>query len=833
VEFLPALRGVSDGAESKALAVPTESKMLTLPGYSSTTVLSSGGYAGNGYHRADAWDMERVIAEGYERVVWVFRCVELISGHASRLPFQIGRNIGTDTEERLAAHPLYRVLNKQANPLERGRHFRKRLSAQLLLSKKGVFVEVQKSRAGTIVRLDLLDPGRVRIIEDEHGEYIKHYEYTRRDGQVREIDPAKVRWIREPHPTDPFSGTTPLEAGGMSVQLDFLSRLYNVSFIQNDSRPGGILGVDADTLDDQEMDRIERKFKPGAHHAGEMTVIGTGPGGMNYVDSTTKPRDMAYGEMAANAKNEVLSAFGIGESLLGNAAGRTYDNAESELYGFWTQVMPSHLELIAGAFEQDIDEEWDPFLDTSGIEVLELPRRRDREEALREFNSGLRSIDEYRPLAKLPKIGLAQTRALWISPAKAPVPTRPEDAAALGMEAPGAAAGAPPAGAPAAGDESAAAAVAAADGATGGAVPAGGTAADAVREANEATTTQDAPGDAAAAVAEASAMNPTTPPTGDAAEALEEARRSMEGKALDPSTPRTGPQTVEHDPGEQEAAAAELAVAAALTALLARQQGVTQAKLDSPKTRKGTKFWTADGPDDTRGGDAELDAAKVTDAAKWQQEVVDTLSPVLMPAASAAAASLLTTMAGAGVIATATDATEISALAAKIAVSPTLVAVAAAANAMSELVEDLTQVVRTEVAATDSTEVVKAKVREFFAKHGDEFARKIATTAAHSAVNGARDAAANAMVGMPGPDGEIPSVVATWQTQRDTHVRPAHAEAQGTSVLVGEPFDMDGHRVRFPQDPMAPPYLIFGCRCHLSYRVRGDGVFLLPPASEV
>ncbi|WP_404949171.1 phage portal protein [Streptomyces sp. ARC14] len=109
-------------------------------------------------------------------------------------------------EEVIEDHPLLRVLNGRANPVETGPQFRKRLSAQILLSKRGAFVEVTRSNRGTITRLDLLPPDRVIPVPDPRGEYIAHYEFTTLHGEVRELDPERVRWIRDPHPTDPFSG---------------------------------------------------------------------------------------------------------------------------------------------------------------------------------------------------------------------------------------------------------------------------------------------------------------------------------------------------------------------------------------------------------------------------------------------------------------------------------------------------------------------------------------------------------------------------------------------------------------------------------------------------
>ncbi|PNE43485.1 hypothetical protein AOB60_00780 [Streptomyces noursei] len=107
------------------------------------------------------------------------------------------------------------------------------------------------------------------------------------------------------------------------MDLDHLSRLYNVAFIRNDARPGGFLAVDTSTMSDRDMDRFEDRFLPGAEYAGHLSVIGSGPGGMNYVDLAARPREMAYEHAAQNAKVEILAAFGVPESVTGNASGRT------------------------------------------------------------------------------------------------------------------------------------------------------------------------------------------------------------------------------------------------------------------------------------------------------------------------------------------------------------------------------------------------------------------------------------------------------------------------------------------------------------------------------
>ena len=91
-QFLPGLRALLSGSiESKSLVVGDT--RVNLSGSASVTRLGGVDY-GPGTHRADAWDVDAAVAQGYERVVWVYRCVELMTGDSSRLPLRIGRHLG-------------------------------------------------------------------------------------------------------------------------------------------------------------------------------------------------------------------------------------------------------------------------------------------------------------------------------------------------------------------------------------------------------------------------------------------------------------------------------------------------------------------------------------------------------------------------------------------------------------------------------------------------------------------------------------------------------------------------------------------------------------------
>ncbi|MCX4976453.1 phage portal protein [Streptomyces sp. NBC_00620] len=805
-QFFPAFRGLLVPRTAPPPPPATEAKDL-LAGNSYVSMSYAGvsnvwGTPG----RADGWDMERVIVEGYERSIWTFKSVEAISKHASTLPIEIGR--GGDERrfaETLDDHPLLRLLNVQANPLETGDVFKKRLSAQLLLSKKGAFIEKTYSRGGTLTRLDLLPPDRVQTIPDDlNGDYIKHFEFTNYAGQMRELQLEHVIWLRDPHPTDPFCGVTPLEAAGLSVDLDVKARTYNISFIDNDGRPGGVIGIDLDGVDAREVDRIQRRLAPGAHNAGQLTLVGTGPGGVTYVDTSARPREMAYETLASTSKGEILAAFGVPESIVGNASERTYANADREEWTFWDHTELPHLNLIASAFDTDLDDDWTVRYDTSRVQALEFPRRQAREEARKEFEAGLITIDEYRQLAGRRAFNVPQSRALWISPQKAPIPANEQDAAALGLGPDPAAGVLPGAPLPGAGaDESAtaavadaralepgqdaAAAVAAAQAQAPLALPAGpaGTAAKAVAQARVGMT-DTVPGDAAADVARARTATGQSQP-GEAAADVEAARGRLEAKAL--------PQDDGYEVSDADFDSLSMAVAAAITALLARQEGVILARLRAPKLRKYTRFWEPEDDNDVRRGDADLDQDRVISAARWAEETANTLAPILQQTATATARKVSQALAG-------TDTVSPAAYAAA------LVTAVYAGEAVTVFLGELAETLRAAQHEAESISDLEHAVISFYESAEPALIARVAEACAVATVNGAADAAA---------ESAGPGVVRTWVTRRDARVRPAHKALHGRTLTVGTPYTVDGFNLRYPGDPFAPIALTVNCRCRLHY----------------
>lgn len=790
--FLPSFRRSSNKA-----MMSSEEKAVLQDYYSSLWQYQSS-------RRARYWPVERAVTEGFERVIWVFKAVNTIGADQARLPFRLRQN-----GETVDDHPLYKVLNKQANEMETGQIFRKRLSAQILLSKQGAFVEKTYSNGGSIIRLDLLPPDRVQIMPSEDGKVlVDHYLLTRADGSPRKIDPDKVLWFRDPHPLDPYCGVTPLESAGLSVELDYFARLYNVNFMQNDGRPGGVLAVkganpNAD-ISESRMDRIEARFGKGPTEAGKLSVVA---GELDYVDLAARPRDMQYGQTSRNSKIELLSAFGVAESVLGYAADRTFDNAEQELYNYWTRTMLAHNEIIVSGFDEDSDDDLEGYLDTSGVEVLERAERAIREEARKEVESGLRSIISYAKLAGYADEieETAFTRALYLPNGKTPLPANAADAITLGLEQPKA-------------DPAADVAAIDASSTNPAALPPGATpaapaieAAPAAPPAADPATAPAGTGAAAAALAAASGggavLSVVPAPGAKRARAVLEIKRAM---------PPIGEEVRESDLDLRARDRLEDIITAALTALSARWIDRTVARMESPKSRKGTRHWQADGPLDTRGGTKALDPAKVVDEERWADEAETGTEPIVGAYAAAAAAALFADL---------TD-DEYDEETAAVVVGGIVAAIIAlirrsAAKQAMKLIRVINEADQDGLPLTEITLHVRG-----FQDQLTNWAAGLAVQVATGTIDGARDAAATEIAATSGD-----VVDRTWISRRDERVRHSHFKADGQKQPIGQPFVVGRSLLRFPCDPLAPVEETAGCRCRLLHRSKRSGRFVAVPAA--
>ena len=367
-----------------------------------------------GYH--DGWDIVKAYKEGVSKVTWVFRCVDVIASNQATLPV-ILRKDNSPFGEVIADDDLLKIFNNTTNVGENAFAFRYRLSAQLLMSTRGVFIEIIRGRDGKPTALHLLPPQSTSPIPDTN-KFVKGYEVKISATEKKTLRPQNVIWIRRPHPLDPYLSMTPMEAAGVAIEVESLAKIYNRNFLINDGRPGGLLVLRSE-IDEDDKDELRSRFRGNIGRAGSVGVISSDDGA-DFVDTAASPRDAAYIQMRTLTKEEILAAFGVPESIIGNSSNRTFSNAMEEGKVFWMETMTPPLAMIARGFDA-IDPQHYIDFDVANVPILVLAKQERERHYLSEFQLGLISANEYREGAGRKKVVSDIADSLLSNPNQTPI----------------------------------------------------------------------------------------------------------------------------------------------------------------------------------------------------------------------------------------------------------------------------------------------------------------------------------------------------------------------------------------------------------------------------
>ena len=380
-----------------------------------------------GYH--DGWDIVKAYKEGVAKVTWVFRSIDVIASNQARLPM-ILRKDNNPFGEIIEDADLLKIFNNTANQGENAFAFRYRLSAQLLMSSRGVFVEIVRGRGGVPIALHLLPPQNTSPVPDVQ-KFVKGFEVKISAHEKRTLRPENVIWIRRPHPLDPYLSMTPMEASGVAIEVESLAKIYNRNFLINDGRPGGLLVLRSE-IADEDKEELRSRFRGHIGRAGAVGVI-SADDGADFVDTAASPRDAAYIQMRTITKEEILAAFGVPESIIGNSSNRTFANASEEGKVFWMETMSPHLDLIARSFDK-IDDSYYIDFDTGNVPTLVLASQERAMHHLSEFQQGLISVNEYRHAVGRKRVDGDIADSLLANPNQTPIANTEKTQAEIAAE---------------------------------------------------------------------------------------------------------------------------------------------------------------------------------------------------------------------------------------------------------------------------------------------------------------------------------------------------------------------------------------------------------------
>jgi hypothetical protein len=553
---------------------------------------------------------------------------------------------------------------------------------------------------------------------------------------------------------------TPLESAGIAIEIENLSKIYNRNFLLNDGRPGGLLVVKGE-IDDDDKDELRSRFRGNINRAGSITVVSSDDG-VDYVDTGASPRDANYIQMRQITKEEILASFGVPESVIGNASGRTFSNAAEEHRVFWNETMLPHMELIGRALDE-LDDEFYIDFDTSDVPILILYKQERERYLLDEFQNGLISGNEYRAATGRIHIKSDLMQALLANPNLTPIGYTDKEFDSAKQAADAAAAGQQP-GMPG---------VAAAGVMPTPEVPVEGAPQDQEIPAQIVDMNQK-PNTMTEALAAEQGGQPQMSPS-----ALSAYEPTMQSKS-------DNKQIDDWDSKAEENSKRWIEILDRnLDRFFERQQRVVLEKAMGAKSKKALAA-------------GSLESSLIFDIDVWDKQMLEDFRPLLSGITNDAA-RLINEQTG---MPTEIDEEEIKQL----------------IDAQIERMQKVNSSTKEEIAAAilissaleddeDRSGMLKAALVAIFINLISKKQRVIAEHEAQTSYN------AGVYFGAK----QVGAASKTWISLKDSKTRAEHRLLDGKTVSVGDAFNVGDDVIRFPGDPLSPARMTMNCRCRLKF----------------
>lgn len=346
------------------------------------------------------WNAERAFSVATESV-WAWRCIEAIAQAAASCPIRVGLDPSKPNDHSPNAR-LAQLLGPESaggrgpNPETSARQLIAWWVVQLLGA--GRFaneIEYTRPNGGEVVALWPLPAQHVAPVptEGKSPRYFKAFEFQPPGGVDKTMLPAeRVFWHHRPAPWDWREPLSPLKAAGWDISVANLTDRYQYAFLKNDARPAAVMVTDPFPTEDERNAFQRQHFSRygGADNAGRLAFLETEDAGAAKDAVHIVTLGLAQGDAQMleiyNAKVRAITvSLGVPLSVIGDASGRTYSNADAEFRTFWrTTVRPILTEL-----EEAINRNLAPLVgrevawfDTSGVPELQPAKAFDPGQAL-------------------------------------------------------------------------------------------------------------------------------------------------------------------------------------------------------------------------------------------------------------------------------------------------------------------------------------------------------------------------------------------------------------------------------------------------------------------
>lgn len=317
-------------------------------------------------------------AKHYSSSAVAYRCVQALADAQSSVDLQVLRDL-PDQGEQVVPHPVTGLYNVGTpGAALSARLIRYMAWAQMQLAGE-TFLYVDRGPTGMGTPAGLYPiQGRVEILTSDRppastaerlmapivGFRVRHA------GLSIPLLASEVLWLRFPDPFDPLGALAPWKAALFAAEADQYARAWQVNELRNGARPSHVVHIgDVDENTYQAAVAEYRANVEGPGNAGRSLIVaGSGKPMVERLGLT--PAEMSYLESRTANGNEIITAFGLTPDYLNGGA--TFENRRVARAQVWGDTIVTQLDVAASEFDRQLVTDPSMFTgwDLSGVDAM-------------------------------------------------------------------------------------------------------------------------------------------------------------------------------------------------------------------------------------------------------------------------------------------------------------------------------------------------------------------------------------------------------------------------------------------------------------------------------
>lgn len=269
-----------------------------------------------------------VSEEGSLRLTAVAAAIRILSNSVAMLPLPVYRRI-KGGKAREYSHPLYRVLQEQANPEWTAFEMRRWLMQGAVGWGNG-YGWLEWSKSGTIEAIWPMRPDRTVPVRRNA---TLLYQYTYDNGTTVDVPAYQVLHVRGLS-LDGMVGISPIrQMMREAVGLGLAAQEFGARFYSNGAQPGGVLEHPG-ALSEKARANVLSSWAGTHQGVGNAHKFRILEEGMKYHVVTIPPNEAQFIETRKFQVSEIARAFGVPPHLIGDLDKATFSNIEHQAIEF-------------------------------------------------------------------------------------------------------------------------------------------------------------------------------------------------------------------------------------------------------------------------------------------------------------------------------------------------------------------------------------------------------------------------------------------------------------------------------------------------------------------